>query len=410
MLGKYVFENNKGVFIVAQSWPCMPYGGSIAITASLRQYCKFFDDVVFICLGKDEISQNAAETFPTVHFHFIHVHKKSLTNRFLRSIFFNRPAITLSMGANSVFYSIVGILSTYLTKGNLYKYVGIVEDNVPGIHLIKLKERYPNMLWAFKSHDVLHKAFSMFKSTGNPFFRLAWWHEIGKIYQFEYALIKTADVKWAITKDDLILSEKCYETNFDGVFDSDIDLSRYENIRTGKLNNIIYLGSADSRKGHGIKMFIKNVWPQLLDRYSNRIELTLGGRQTEIFHNQKIRVSGVGFINDEITFLGKGAIFINPQVAGSGLKLKSIIAMAAGKVLVTTENGALGLDGIPGKHYCVAKSDEHMIQIISHLIDNPTYVKKIALDGQEFAKERFSRQAFSERVQPLLIDYWKKAF
>lgn len=401
-------NNKKGVFVLAQSWPCNSYGGSIAVTAALKQYSIFFDNVIFICLNEFPINQQAVDNFPNVNFHHVSVKKGGFPIRFARSIMENKPAITIGMGDKNVYLNIKKNITKYY-RNSENQFVGIIEDNVPGIHLKKLKREFPSMLWAFKSHDVLHKAFSIFKSNGNKLLQLAWTYEVSKIFKFEKSTVNIADFNWTITQDDLILSEKQYKTKINGVFDSDIDISKYKNVGEGDLKSIIYLGSADSRKGHGLRLFIKDSWPDLYKKYSNTcIKLALGGKNTDAFNNPDHGIHGYGFIDNELGFLEKGAIFINPQVAGSGLKLKSLIAMASGKVLITTKNGALGLGGVAGTHYLIADSTKEMITKISFLIDHKEELQKIALEGKKYVNENFSEIALTNRAQPLLQEFWNK--
>jgi glycosyltransferase involved in cell wall biosynthesis len=99
---------------------------------------------------------------------------------------------------------------------------------------------------------------------------------------------------------------------------------------------------------------------------------------------------------------------MNPQQAGTGLKLKSLVAMAARKVLITTPNGALGLGGTPGIHYVVAADATQMVLEISRLLDDPNGAIKIASAGRTLVEENFSYDAFGARIQPLLQDFISK--
>ncbi|MEO9513929.1 MAG: glycosyltransferase [Flavobacteriaceae bacterium] len=403
-----MLKEQKGVFIIAQSWPCDTYGGSIAVTSSLKQYCKYFDKVIYLCLNERSMSPIVSESFKDVLFQHIPVKKGGFLKRFGYSLLLNKPAITIGMGGSKVFGNIKGVMDKNLSESSM-AFAGIIEDNVPGVHLKSLKKNFPRIPWVFKSHDVLHEAFSIFKEVGSPIMRLAWGMEINKIFAFEKKTVQRADLNWTITQDDLHLSESKYQKSMDGVFDSDIPQHRYENVKPGNKYRIIYLGSADSRKGHGIRVFIKDSWPTLHKRFNEKgLKLILGGRLTESFDSVSNGVEGIGYVENEIDFLGEGSIFINPQVAGTGLKLKSLVAMASGKVLVTTTNGALGLGGKAGKHYVVANSPSEMVEKISLLLNDEKYLEQIRTNAKIYIKDNFSEKALEQRVLPLLNALWEK--
>lgn len=395
----------KKLVILAKSWPMDSHGGSIAVTSTLKQYVKFFDSIQFICLEEKDCNEGLPQVFPTVSFHWVPIKKGGFLKRFLISLAKNQPAITIGLESSTVFKSI----KKHISKSGLTKndsFVGIVEDNVPVVHLTSLKRNFPNSTWAFHSHDVLHKAFEIFKTIGNPIKRWVWKFELGRIYRFEKNAALSADVYWTITEDDLKLSSKQFGKQPNGYIDSDIDLDRYSSVKQGDPYTLLYLGSADIRKSHGLNSFINEVWKPVRKTFGTRVRFLIGGKNTEVFNNPNLGIIGKGFIDDEIEFLSQGHLFINPQIAGSGLKLKSLIAMAAGKVLITTSNGALGLNGEPNKHYIVCANYSQMSKAIHGLIEITENQQAISSSGLNHMHSNFSESAFSERVRPLLTELW----
>lgn len=391
----------NSIIVVSQAWPSQPYGGSIALTASLKQYEVCFDRVLYLCLNESPLAAGIGGQFSKTKFIHIPVKRGSFPKRFITSIFTGLPAITVGMGGRRVFTMIRDVIDVEQEAGGTW--FGVCDDNVPSIHLPKLKSVFPDVKWAFRSHDVLHQAFSVFKREGSLAIRLAWYFEIRKIFKFERRSTQLADVNWTITEDDKFLSEQAYSTKIDGVFDSDIDLAAYEEVSSGDSRVILYLGSADQRKSHGLIQFVKNVWAQLInDTELGDVRFSLGGKRTDLFTEASECIDGRGFVDDEFSFLGEGLFFLNPQQAGSGLKLKSLIAMAAGKVLITTPNGALGLGGNAGEHYVVAESAEEMVEMLKSLFLDEGRARRIAKAGQKYVQQNFSHDALAERVQPLL--------
>jgi glycosyltransferase involved in cell wall biosynthesis len=395
------------LIVLAQVWPDQPFGGSIAMASSLRQYELGFDSVVYVGLTEKAVSQKTSQLYIKTNFVHIETDRGSLATRFLKSLLFSSPAITVGVGEDRIYERVKKvILSEQEYSGTLF---GVCDDNVPAVHLPRLKADFPKILWAYRSHDVLHEAFSSFAFEGNWWMKLAWRYEIKRIKQFERNSVSSADYSWAISSEDKALLETKFGKSIQGVFDCDIDLEKYDSVDRGDTKSILYLGSADYRKKHGLTSFVENVWKEIAsqERFS-KCSLILGGKGTQNFKNSELSIDGLGFVDSDEDFLGKGMFFMNPQQAGTGLKLKSLVAMAARKVLITTPNGALGLGGTPGIHYVVAADATQMVLEISRLLDDPNGAIKIASAGRTLVEENFSYDAFGARIQPLLQDFISK--
>lgn len=397
------YPMNK-LIVLAQVWPDQPFGGSIAMASSLRQYELGFDSVVYIGLTEKIIAQQTSNLYQKTNFVHIETDRGGLAIRFLKSLLFSSPAITVGVEGDRIYQRVKKVIRSEQEYGGAL--FGVCDDNVPAVHLPRLKSDFPQMLWAYRSHDVLHEAFSNFAVEGKWWMKLAWRYEIKRIKQFERDSVSFADYSWAISSEDKDLLKTRFGKPIKGVFDCDINLEKYDSVARGDSKTILYLGSADYRKKHGLTSFVDNVWKEIVSQQKfSDCTLILGGKGTQDFKNSDLSIDGLGFVDSDEDFLGKGMFFMNPQQAGTGLKLKSLVAMAAGKVLVTTPNGALGLGGVPGIHYIVAADAMQMVFEISRLLDNPDEAIKISDAGRTMVEENFSYDAFSARIQPLLKDF-----
>ncbi len=95
---------------------------------------------------------------------------------------------------------------------------------------------------------------------------------------------------------------------------------------------VVHVGTADTRKGADLLNFVSTALLLVMKVFPNA-RLVLGGKGTEMLSNADYNIVGLGFVDSDKTILQEGNIFINPQMTGSGIKIKSIIAMAAKKFL-----------------------------------------------------------------------------
>ncbi|TOF69954.1 hypothetical protein CGJ18_23500, partial [Vibrio parahaemolyticus] len=152
-------------------------------------------------------------------------------------------------------------------------------------------------------------------------------------------------------------------------------------------------GTADTRKGADLLNFVSTAWPLVMKVFPNA-RLVLGGKGTEMLSNADYNIVGLGFVDSDKTILQEGNIFINPQMTGSGIKIKSIIAMAAKKVLVTTPVGIEGIDANQGVHFIMASNSLSQAEAIISLFSDNDVVDLIARNASNNVLYKYS-QSFS---------------
>ena len=126
-----------------------------------------------------------------------------------------------------------------------------------------------------------------------------------------------------------------------------------------RAGTVLYVGSANPFNLHGLRQFLKDAWEPILTRVPDATlrvvgsvaatedARSLGGRQVVYIG----RVS-----DDELAHEYQTAhVVINPQVAGTGLKIKCVEALTSGCPLVMNAAGADGLEEGSGVAFLLAK-------------------------------------------------------
>jgi glycosyltransferase involved in cell wall biosynthesis len=105
---------------------------------------------------------------------------------------------------------------------------------------------------------------------------------------------------------------------------------------------LLLVGSDNDLNVHGARAFCERAWPQIR---AARPEATLRivGRLSERLHLSDARIEAVGWQRDVEHEWRAAAVVINPTVAPTGLKIKSIEALAYGKPLVAVESSVEGI-------------------------------------------------------------------
>ncbi|MBL8467685.1 glycosyltransferase [Methyloversatilis discipulorum] len=142
---------------------------------------------------------------------------------------------------------------------------------------------------------------------------------------------------------------------------------------------------------HGLQWFIDDVWPALS---AERAELQVAGHIAALLpqplpHGIRAR----GFVPD-IEALWSGVdVAINPVRWGSGLKIKTVEALAAGLPLVTTREGARGLEDGAGEAFLLADDAAAFADACRALFDDLSLRRRYARAAHAYARDRFSHEA-----------------
>ncbi len=161
---------------------------------------------------------------------------------------------------------------------------------------------------------------------------------------------------------------------------------------------LLFLGALDWRPNvQGLLWFIREVWPSLHQAFP-AVRLRLAGRapspsflhqlQALSHHDGSIEV--LGEIAETTPFYRSGSLFLVPLLAGSGIRIKILEAMAHGLPVVSTSAGAAGLPVTHGKNIFIADRPEEMISAIRTLLHSPSLQKEIQENALTFVRERYN--------------------
>lgn len=108
------------------------------------------------------------------------------------------------------------------------------------------------------------------------------------------------------------------------------------------------------------------------------------------------RVEVTGFVPDLRPRLGKAAVYVCPVRIGTGMKNKMSEAMAMAKAIVTTSEGAGGLQGRDGQDYLVAdKPDDFAAKVVA-LLEDSMQRRQMGEAARAFQEKNYSWERTGE--------------
>jgi glycosyltransferase involved in cell wall biosynthesis len=109
-----------------------------------------------------------------------------------------------------------------------------------------------------------------------------------------------------------------------------------------------------------------------------------------------------GPIADMIPHLKEASALVIPLRGGGGTRLKAIESLAAGLPIASTEFGVEGLGLIPDQDYLRAETAHEFAHQIRQITSDPDLAERLSVNGQGIARNRFSSEALTLRLQDLI--------
>ena len=136
--------------------------------------------------------------------------------------------------------------------------------------------------------------------------------------------------------------------------------------------DIGFIGSSNKHNLEGLKLFLEHQWPKIRQALPDARLLVAGAKYPELNSWESENVDFLGRVDSLDDFYQQCSIIINPCITGSGLKIKSIEAMKHAKSLVTTSEGAEGLEDAEtyGLFIKDLTTDSYAMKCIELLTDN----------------------------------------
>ncbi len=176
-------------------------------------------------------------------------------------------------------------------------------------------------------------------------------------------------------------------------------------LKEKKMKNIVFIGGNNLANANAINWFIVHIWPIFknsgltLEVYGTVCQAVIGNDQELTRDNIYIK----GKIDDlNVLYERRADLIINPVQLGGGLKIKNVEALANALPLITTSEGANGLEDGINNAYLLANTVDEWIESIIAVMISKDLRKKLSENALEYAKNNFSEKAcYSKLVQVL---------
>ena len=145
----------------------------------------------------------------------------------------------------------------------------------------------------------------------------------------------------------------------------------FRNKYTSKI--ILFLGSLDYQPNiEAISYSIENIWPAITKKYPEVIFYIVGRNPSTSLENKINSLQNIIILKDVESvqpFFMKAKVFLAPIFTGGGMKNKFLESLKFSTPIITTREGAAGINMISGKHCILCENADHFIKAVTEIFN-----------------------------------------
>ncbi len=186
----------------------------------------------------------------------------------------------------------------------------------------------------------------------------------------------------------------------------DLDYFQPQPATIAEPHQLVFTGMMDFGPNiDAVAWFVSAILPRVEQAYPDARFEIVGRNPTGAVRalTKSARVSATGFVPDLQPHLARAAVYVCPLRLGSGMKNKMLEAMAMGKAIVTTSEGASGIGGTSGREYLVADQAEPFADAVVELLRNPARRWDLGQAARRFVEARYSWERTVELYHQLYL-------
>jgi glycosyltransferase involved in cell wall biosynthesis len=185
----------------------------------------------------------------------------------------------------------------------------------------------------------------------------------------------------------------------------DVDHFVFRPLPTGK--NLLFMAS--SYKWHAnhdsVRWLHDEIMPRIWARNPQTVLYITGADHTSDMRKWRgdSRVILTGFVPDERKVAALCSVLVVPMRLGAGIKLKILTALAMGKAVVTTSQGAEGVAGLEDNANCfIRDSKGDFADAVIRVLDDNLLRETLATNGRRLVCERYDWEVIVGQFESLL--------
>lgn len=114
------------------------------------------------------------------------------------------------------------------------------------------------------------------------------------------------------------------------------------------------------------------------------------------------RIIITGYVENPYTYIESAILSIAPMLTGGGIQNKILESMALGKIVITSNLGALPIRGSNSSNLLVYKNEKHLAMMINKIFANPKPYQTIGRNARKFIAKNYTWECYREKLNKII--------
>ena len=294
-------------------------------------------------------------------------------------------------------------LLNYTTEAMKHALAKLLPENsfdivqVESIHLmnylpvIRSAPRRPRVICDW--HNIESELMQQYSDRAPSFARRAYARKTARLMkESEKQALVEFDAHVAVSHRDAERLQAINSTAEIFVIENGVDSAHFAGEDSSSKKRLVFVGSMDYHANiDGAVSFARDVWPDL-QRKKPELIFTIVGRDPSPAVRQLSSIRGVevtGSVDDVRPYYREAAAAVVPLNVGGGSRLKILEAMAAGVPVVSTSQGAEGLEIENGKNILLADEPRELAESILKALDDEGLRRILIASGHQLVAGQY---------------------
>ena len=375
-------------------WP-LKDGGAVAIHNNLKGFLDGGHEVKFLCLNprKDETSLTQVPDY---------------FSKALAESFDINTDLALAGAIKNLFGSDSYHVSRFYHPAFEARLMSLLKDEVfDVVHMegafiaqytpfIRL---FSDACLVLREHNVEYRIWESMAKTATNVVKATYLRLLAsRLKAYEEKLWKQVDMVNAISPADLLVFQQFNPKSFLGGVG--FDLEPYLAIeKEPKPKTLFHLGSMDWLPNQeAVTWLLNTLWPAIQKEMPGWKLFLAGKKMPKEWLHEEAQLKVEGEVASAMDYMAEYSVMLVPLKSGSGIRIKTLEAMALGKAVITTSVGLLGLDLVPDKEVFLANTPEEFVAVLKRLDADPALAAKVGRAAREKVKSSYSNEKHIARL------------
>jgi glycosyltransferase involved in cell wall biosynthesis len=213
--------------------------------------------------------------------------------------------------------------------------------------------------------------------------------------RYEGRVCREFDAVLAVSGEDKIALEEAAGRSLDAtVVPIAIDVDEVKVVqRDAEPRHILHIGTMYWPPNvDAVTWFVQKIYPLIREQRPDAQFDVVGSRPpTELltFNGTGQGINVTGYVEDPTPYQQRAAVMIVPLLAGGGMRVKILNALAEGIPVVSTTLGCEGIKVTPGHDILVGDTPEAFAAQVLQVLGDPGLGRQLAANGRRLAQEMY---------------------